>query len=199
MTFNGSELKYFKNQSDKDKSFKNIVPLHEMIDIKRVQDVSVYLFFFWWKFSPSLNVIVCYNSSVSYFGNHSLDSNTNIFLFRMRSRIGLISLSLIECFSSIRHRLTTVKLGLMSCMLLSRNLNLKSTSLKREETCTTLINRAFFSSKDTELWIRVSGKDMLPSRNQSLPTMRQKRYCCFCSVYIEFVFVWNWCVTFVGF
>lgn len=40
MTFNGSELKYFKNQSDKDKSFKNIVPLQEMIDIKRVHDVS---------------------------------------------------------------------------------------------------------------------------------------------------------------
>ena len=43
MTFNGSELKYFKNQYDKDKSSRNIVPLHEMIDIKKVHDVSVYL------------------------------------------------------------------------------------------------------------------------------------------------------------
>ena len=43
MTFNGSELKYFKNQYDKDRSSRNIVPLHEMIDIKKVHDVSVYL------------------------------------------------------------------------------------------------------------------------------------------------------------
>lgn len=40
VTFNGSELKYFKNQSDKDKLSRNIVPLQEMIDIKKVNDVS---------------------------------------------------------------------------------------------------------------------------------------------------------------
>ena len=40
VTFNGTELKYFKNQSDKDKSSRNIIPLAEMIDIKKVPDVS---------------------------------------------------------------------------------------------------------------------------------------------------------------
>ena len=40
VTFNGTELKYFKNQSDKDKSSRNIIPLAEMIDVKKVPDVS---------------------------------------------------------------------------------------------------------------------------------------------------------------
>ena len=41
VTFNGTELKYFKNQSDKDKSSRNIITLAEMIDVKKVPDVSV--------------------------------------------------------------------------------------------------------------------------------------------------------------
>ena len=41
VTFNGTELKYFKNQSDKDKSSRNIIQLAEMIDVKKVPDVSL--------------------------------------------------------------------------------------------------------------------------------------------------------------
>ena len=68
MTFNGSELKYFKNQSDKDKLSRNIVPLQEMIDIKKVQDVSwsvhrpaagvVYQVFWLLVVLPSINFVV---------------------------------------------------------------------------------------------------------------------------------------------
>ena len=72
MTFNGSELKYFKNQSDKDKLSRNIVPLQEMIDIKKVQDVSwsvaagiVYQVFWLLVVLPSINccfvVVVVYS------------------------------------------------------------------------------------------------------------------------------------------
>ena len=48
VTFNGTELKYFKNQSDKDKSSRNIVQLSEMIDIKKVPDVSKVGAFLWY-------------------------------------------------------------------------------------------------------------------------------------------------------
>ena len=41
VTFNGSELKYFRNKSDKESSFLNTVELDKMIDVKRVPDVSV--------------------------------------------------------------------------------------------------------------------------------------------------------------
>ncbi len=41
MTFNGSELKYFKNKTDKDNLFLNAVELEKMFDVKRVADVSL--------------------------------------------------------------------------------------------------------------------------------------------------------------
>ena len=40
MTFNGSELKYFKNKTDKENLFLNAVELEKMFDVKRVADVS---------------------------------------------------------------------------------------------------------------------------------------------------------------
>ena len=57
MTFNGTELKYFKNQSDKDKSSRNIIPLAEMIDVKKVPDVSVF-------FCRSMFVRMCLSSNL---------------------------------------------------------------------------------------------------------------------------------------
>lgn len=40
VVFNGSELKYFKNKSDKDNLCLNTVELEKMIDVKRMVDVS---------------------------------------------------------------------------------------------------------------------------------------------------------------
>jgi len=41
VTFNGSELKYFKNKTDKDNLFLNVVELEKMFDVKKVADVSL--------------------------------------------------------------------------------------------------------------------------------------------------------------
>jgi len=38
VTFNGTELKYFKNKGDKESEALNVVKLGEMIDIKQVSD-----------------------------------------------------------------------------------------------------------------------------------------------------------------
>ena len=40
VVFNGSELKYFKNKSDRDNLCLNTVELEKMIDVKRMPDVS---------------------------------------------------------------------------------------------------------------------------------------------------------------
>lgn len=43
VTFNGSELKYFKHKLDKDNLSRNVVQLEKMIDVKKVPDVSSQL------------------------------------------------------------------------------------------------------------------------------------------------------------
>ena len=40
VTFNGSELKYFKNKADKENLFLNTVELEKMFDVKKVTNVS---------------------------------------------------------------------------------------------------------------------------------------------------------------